>query len=68
MEVTPEQLDELRALLMIGWFATCALLAIVNWDIISGAAAKQPPKLVEFCKLHSRPLTECIAQHKEPPE
>jgi hypothetical protein len=36
-------------------------MTVVNWG------EWRPTKIkVEFCKLHSRPLTECIAQHKEP--
>lgn len=51
MYVTPEQLDSLRNLLILGWIATCALFVLQNWP-------ERPdiPKAVEQCKLHQRPL------------
>jgi hypothetical protein len=59
VEVTPEQLNELRFILMVGWFAACLLLLLVNWDELR---TPKKPK-AEFCKLHSRPITECTSQH-----
>lgn len=62
MYVTPAQLDEVRTLLMMGWFLTGLLYVLLNWD------EWRNPKAVasEMCKLHQRPLSECISQHEEP--
>lgn len=61
MYVTADQLAELRILLILGWAAAGALFLIQNWP-----ERQPPPKAVEQCKLHQRPLSECISQHEDP--
>lgn len=51
----PRWLSELQTALVVGYFFLI-VLAFMVWE-------RPTPPRIEFCKLHSRPLAECIHLH-----
>lgn len=60
-----EHLETIRNLVVAGW-----MLLALGWAAQLGFDAQQDRlkgKPKEFCKLHSRPVSECLDQHKVKP-
>lgn len=58
-----QQIDQLTAVI----YTLAGLVVILCCYIVTQPVLGGPRKAVEFCKLHSRPLAECLPQHAEQP-
>ena len=67
VEVTPQQLDDLRSLLIIGMAFQVYLLVLLNTERKPQEPPKRTPPVAVYCPLHRKARHLCEDQHDPEP-